>query len=48
MHKKLNGSVDLTVGELVKLAIALDVPAADLVAVAAEAASVDDDRTEDE
>lgn len=48
MHKKLNGSVDLTVGELVKLAIALDVPAADLVAVAAEAACVDDDRTEDE
>lgn len=50
LHKKLNGSVDLTVVELVKLAIALDVPAADLVTVAAEAAGVEDDdrRTEDE
>ncbi len=38
LHNKLQGNSDLTVAELVRLAIALDVPAADLVAVAAQAA----------
>jgi transcriptional regulator with XRE-family HTH domain len=38
LHNKLRGNSDLTVTELVQLAIALDVPAADLIAGATEVA----------
>jgi transcriptional regulator with XRE-family HTH domain len=37
LHKKLCGSSNLTVDELVKLAIALDVPAADLITAVLDA-----------
>jgi len=36
LHNKLRGNSDLTVTELVRLAIALDIPAADLIAGATE------------
>lgn len=42
LHNKLRGNSDLTVTELVHLAIALDLPAAELIAAAAEAAGPDD------
>lgn len=38
LTRKLRGEGDLTVTELVRLALALDVPAADLIGVAVEAA----------
>lgn len=38
LTRKLRGEGDLTITELVRLAIALDVPAADLLGVAVEAA----------
>ncbi|WP_182481364.1 helix-turn-helix domain-containing protein [Nocardioides immobilis] len=39
LHHRLNDNGDLTVAELVQLAIALDLPAAGLVAAAIDAAS---------
>lgn len=39
LHHRLNGTGDLTVAELVQLAIALDLPAAGLVTAAIDAAS---------
>ncbi len=38
LHRKLHGQGDLTVSELVRLAIALEVPATDLVQAAVTAA----------
>lgn len=43
LHHRLNGTGDLTVAELVQLAIALDLPAADLVTAAIAAAEDDSD-----
>jgi transcriptional regulator with XRE-family HTH domain len=47
LGRKLRGQGDLTVTELVRLAVALDVAAADLVAGAIDAARVDDSGTQD-
>lgn len=45
LHHRLHGKGDITVSELVRLAVALQVPVADLLAEAAAAASADGDRT---
>ena len=39
LHNRLRGKGDITVAELVRVAIALGVPAADLITAAAEAAA---------
>jgi len=46
LHNKLRGNGDVSVAQLVQLAIALDVPAADLVALVVEAADGDDTGTQ--
>lgn len=46
LHKKLSGDSPLTVADLVQLAIALDVPAAELIAVAVESSGGDDAGTQ--
>lgn len=46
LNNKLRGRGQLTVAELVQLAIALDVPAADLFTIAADAFVRDADETQ--
>ena len=41
LYRRLRGEGDLTVAELVRLAVALEVPAADLIATAVTVASSD-------
>lgn len=42
LHNKLSGKAELTVAELVQLAVALDIPAGDLFATAADAVAGED------
>ncbi|MEZ0577306.1 hypothetical protein [Nocardioides sp. MH1] len=44
LHNRLRGKGDMTVSELVRVAIALDVPAAALLTSAMEAAQVEEER----